>query len=158
MKRLAIAILLSMVSVAALGQQKEKKSAPLTASVGGTATAPTVTLSWVPSNGCVPPATGTGNCTAVTSFIILRSATSGTETSYATVPIGSLVTCPTGTPPNNTQCWTDAANLSPGSTYFYKVESVNQGGAAAASNEASAAIAPVLTIPNPVGSLTATQP
>jgi hypothetical protein len=158
MKKAMLLLLSLFVMVSLVSAQKEKKSAPLTASVGGTATAPTVTLSWVPSNGCVPPATGTGNCTAVTSFIILRSVTSGTETSYATVPIGSLVTCPTGTPPNNTQCWTDAANLSPGSTYFYKVESVNQGGAAAASNEASAAIAPVLTIPNPVGSLTATQP
>ena len=153
-KTFAVLALFSLLVVTVAAQ---KKAASPAAVVGGTATAPMVTLGWVPSNGCVPPATGTGNCTAVTSFIILRSQTSGTETSYQTVPIASLVTCPTTMPPNNTQCWNDTVVV-PGATYFYKVEAVNQAGAAAASNETSAPIAPVLTLPNPVGSLTATQP
>ena len=152
------ATLLLSVLLCVVGLSAQKKGASPAAIVGGTATTPTVTLSWIPSNGCVPPATGTGNCTPVTSFIILRSTTSNTETSYATVPIASLIACPTGTPPNNTQCWNDAANLSPGTTYFYQVESVNQAGASARSNEASAAIAPILTVPNAPGTLTATQP
>jgi len=135
----------------------QTKKATSNAIVGGTATSPTVTLGWIPSNGCQPPSTGTGNCTPVTSFIIRRSLTAGTETSYQTVPMTGLVTCPAAMPPNNTQCWTDT-NVVPGATYWYQVEAVNQAGASAPSNETSASIPPVLTIPNPPSSLSATQP
>jgi hypothetical protein len=117
-------------------------------------TSPYLQLSWVPPNGCV---NGTTNCTPVTSFIILRGAASMSETTYQTVPLASLVTCATGTPPGNTQCWNDT-NVVSGNSYFYRVEAVNQSGASAASNEASAAVGVVLTPPNPVGSLTTKQP
>lgn len=153
--KLLAGLILVFFAIPAAAQQKK---GGVSATIGKDATAAiTVTLSWVPSNGCVA-GTGAVNCTPVTSFIIRRGTVSGGETNYATVALASLITCPTGVPPNNTQCWQDAGTLSPGSTYYYQIEAVNQGGSSGPSNEANAPIPPTLVVPNPPSGVTTQQP
>lgn len=152
MKKFVVLVLALAATVTA-----QQKKGGVNANVSVTPfTAPIVNLSWIPSNGCV---TGTGavNCTPVTSFIIRRGTASGAESNFATVPIANLVACPTGTPPNNTQCWNDTSAFTPGATYYYQVESVNQAGSSGPSNEANVTIPPTLVVPNAPSGLTTSQ-